>query len=142
MSSDPSKFLESVIIKRTHPDAILPTNSRLGFYLYAAESIHLCADEEDTLKIGWSFKVPDGHYAKIIELPKSRILIRRKDLDMEFIENLTINIFTRSQFAYGKMPDHVSIEKGEKVAQIIFEKVGQFHITEIKQLPENSTTEI
>ena len=113
-------------MKRTHPGAVLPTFSRLGLYLYAAETIHLSTGEHKELKIGWSFRVPSGYRAEIIPLPELKFGVHT-GLDMELVEDLTIKVFNKDMMT-------TSIGKGAPVAQIVFHKINHFGAVEVPDL--------
>lgn len=131
----------SVLFKRLHPDAIIPDQAYegdAGFDLYASEHVELKHGERKKVKTGIAMAIPENHVGLIWD--KSSVGINRGIttlggvIDSGYRGEITVGILNLSG---GKQV----FEKGDKIAQILFQKHEQVTLKEVTELDETERGE-
>lgn len=150
----------NVKFKKLRPDARIPTKGTedaAGLDLYAAEQIYLCPDVPVRIPTGLAFEIPKGYcgvvYSRSSSFIKSIIctpLIVDSDYRGEvFVSALYSGVIhgictTASNMVVhalkGKQPLY-HVQKGDRIAQIRFEKVEDVQFEEVEELSETKRGE-
>lgn len=127
-----------VKIAKTSNDAILPkyaTSQDAGCDLYGIEDVVLKPGERISIKTGIKIEIPIGYYGRVA--PRSGLAFKNG------IDTLAgvIDAGYRGEIGvilinHGK--EDFKIEKGNRIAQMIFEKIDQAEFEEVEEL---STTD-
>ena len=138
-------------VKKLHPDAIIPTKANktdAGWDLYAVEDARLTAHTRATVKTGIAIQMPDNYVGLI--WPRSGLSVK-KGIDVlagvidagyrgEIMVCL-LNTNRRTEDFYGEAFGDVVIKKGDKIAQIIFQKLEPTFMNEVKELSDTERGE-
>jgi len=127
---------KSISVKRLDPRAILPTKAHeddAGWDLYSIEDYKLFYGERKLFKTGVAMAIPRGYYGRIAP---------RSGLAFNFGLNVlagVIDVGYRNEVGvilinHGEDPHQVV--RGERIAQIIFERVDQFQLKEVEDLDD------
>ena len=127
-------------IKKIHPDAIIPKYAHKGdsgMDVYSIEEFKLKTLERKLVKTGLSFEIPIGY--EIQTRPKSGLAIKYGIT----IVNApgTIDSCYRGELGIILMntdKENYSVKKGEKIAQIVLQKVEEIEFIKTENL--NSTS--
>jgi|TARA_Y100000034_G_scaffold46233_1_gene56891 dUTP pyrophosphatase len=127
-------------IKKIHPDAIIPKYAHKGdsgMDVYSVEEFELKTLERKLVKTGLSFEIPVGY--EIQTRPKSGLAIKYGIT----IVNApgTIDSCYRGELGIILMntdKENYSVKKGEKIAQIVLQKVEEIEFIKTENL--NSTS--
>jgi len=120
-------------IKKIHPNAKIPTKydqNDVGYDLYSAEHKILNPKETNTVHTGICMEIMKGYYGQIET--RSSIAIRGifttgGVVDAGYRDEILIILNNITNFPY-------SINIGDRIAQIIFHKVNDFKLSEVKSL--------
>lgn len=141
-------------IKKLHPDAIIPTrahNTDAGYDLYSLEDVSIQGGHTVKIKTGIAIQPPKGYYGKISErssLGSKGLSVRGGVCDQGYtgeyvvcITNLnTPDIFNGSDWLAN--PNYVyEILKGDKIAQVVFHRYGDFSIEEVEEFEETDRSD-
>jgi dUTP pyrophosphatase len=131
---------DKLLVKRLNADAILPTRGSryaAGLDLYASETTCIatqCLNESGGLvSTGISMVIPHGYYGRIAPRSgfsvKYGLVINAGVIDSDYRGEIKIlfNNFTKS---------NVVINKGDKIAQIIIEKISLLDVEEVDDLED------
>ena len=131
---------DKLLVKRLNEAAILPTRGSkhaAGLDLYASESvcINTCSLDETgkLVSTGISMNIPRGYYGRIAPRSgfsvKYGLIINAGVIDSDYRGEIKIlfNNFTKS---------NVVIQRGDKVAQIIIEKIALLDVEEVDDLED------
>ena len=122
----------SIKVKKIHPDAIIPIYAHdgdSGMDLYTIEGIKLNSLQRAVLRTGLSFEIPEGHEIQIrsksgLSLKKGIVVINSPGtIDSTYRGEILIAIFNTSN-------ETCYIEKGDKIAQIVLQKVEKIKFEE------------
>ena len=127
-------------IKKIHPDAIIPKYAHKGdsgMDVYSVEEFELKTLERKLVKTGLSFEIPIGY--EIQTRPKSGLAIKYGitivnapgTIDSCYRGELGIIIMNTDKETY-------LIKKGEKIAQIVLQKVEEMEFIETENLDSTS----
>ena len=136
-------------VKRLSKDAILPTknnSSDAGFDLYAAEYATLHQGKQVLVSTGIAMEIPEGHVGLI--WPRSGLSAKegvdvlagvidsgyRGEIKVCLLKEYFINTSEIMLGCYGGPSTSYSINKGDKIAQILIQEVPQFEIVESTDL--------
>lgn len=123
-------------IKKLHPDAKVPTFAHAtdaGMDLYAVENIVIPAGEHRLVKTGIAIAVPDGYVALVWD--KGGVANKRHlksvggVFDTDYRGEYLIGLYN-----FGKEPQ--SFQKGDKIAQLLIQKVEHPEIVEVDELDD------
>jgi dUTP pyrophosphatase len=127
----------NVQLKKLDKDGIIPTNAHkgdAGYDLYSLEEYELKLLERKLFKTGISLAIPEGFYGRIA--PRSGLAVKK---GIDVLAGVVDSIY-RGEICVVLINlgnENVKINKGERIAQIIFE---QYHEAEIKVVEELSET--
>lgn len=128
-------------IKRLHKDAKIPHYAHLGdagLDLYAADGVTIAPNERAAVSTGIAMEIPDGYVGLIWD--KSGLSIKHglKTLggvvDSGYRGEVLVGIINLSDAEY-------TIQKGEKVAQMIIQKKENIEVKEVSELGETARGE-
>jgi dUTP pyrophosphatase len=131
---------DKLFVKRLVPDSILPTRGSkyaAGLDLYASESVCIPTQSLDNtgslVSTGISMVIPNGYYGRIAPRSgmsvKYGLIINAGVIDSDYRGEIKIlfNNFTKC---------NVIIQRGDKVAQIIIEKIALLDVQEVENLED------
>ncbi|CAI5703800.1 unnamed protein product [Peronospora effusa] len=136
MSTKRNRSAPILRIKKMTPNAILPTRGSelaAGLDLSAAYDAVIPANGKGLVKTDLIIAVPDGCYARVA--PRSGLaLIKSIDtgagvIDADYRGNLGVILFNHST-------DDFPIKRGDRVAQLILEKIEYPEILEVDEIEE------
>ena len=124
----------SLKVVKLHPDATLPTRGTpyaAGLDLYTLKEILIEENSCAMVETGIAVSIPEGYYGRIA--PRSGVSVRTGlvvnagvvDSDYRGELKVVFNNFTDSK---------VTFCKGDKIAQLILEKIGMFEVEEVASL--------
>lgn len=122
---------ETLRVKRLHPDAQLPTRgsaSAAGLDLYALEEAIALPQSSVLIPTGLSVEIPEGLYGRIA--PRSGfslatgLVVNAGVIDSDYRGEVKIMFFNY-------LDDEVKLHKGNKVAQLILEKIAILPVEEV-----------
>lgn len=125
-----------VSIKKLDPSAIMPTKANktdAGYDLYALESVEIGANNQRLIKTGISMAIPKGYVGLI--WPRSG-LAHKYGID---VFAGVIDAGYRGDVGvilYNSRLNHYKINKGDRVAQILFQKIENFDLVEVDNLDD------
>ena len=131
--------MSSLQVKRLIPDAILPiraTEGSVGYDLFASED--LLITDRACISTGLSMIIPDGHYGRIA--PRSGLTVKfglqvgAGVIDPDYRGEVKVVLFNHGKEAF-------QVKKGDKIAQLILEKVSVVNVVEVKELNETQRGE-
>ena len=124
-------------IKKLDPEAIIPRFSQAGdvaMDLFSIEDVTLKPGEKISCRTGIAIKVPEGYAALIWDKsgPSHKFGIKTLGgvMDSNYIGEYLVGLINLSQ-------EDFAIKKGQKIAQVLFQKV---EIPEIEEVDELSKT--
>jgi dUTP pyrophosphatase len=131
---------DKLLVKRLSHDAILPTRGSkyaAGLDLYASEtvciSISTLNENGKLVSTGISMVIPHGYYGRIAPRSgfsvKYGLILNAGVIDSDYRGEIKIlfNNFTKMD---------VVIQKGDKIAQIIIEKISILDVEEVENLED------
>ena len=123
-----------VSVKKLDPTAVIPTRANAhdaGYDLYALEDLEIGPHNQKLVKTGVSMAIPKGYVGLI--WPRSG-LAHKHGLD---VFAGVIDAGYRGDIGvilYNSKLDHYKIKKGERIAQILFQKIEGFELVEVSEL--------
>lgn len=126
-----------VKIIKISEDAIIPkyaTSQDAGCDIYSIENVLIKSKEFKSIKTGIKIEIPNGYYGRIA--PKSGLALKNGIdtlagvVDSGYRGEINVVLINNSD-------NDFKIEKGSKIAQIIFEKIDQAIFEEVKELNES-----
>lgn len=129
-----------LLIKKLHPDAILPTRTvgNAGYDFYAVEDVSILPGERKLVKTGIAMSIPAGWYGHISD--RSSVAYKSgghclgKIIDESYRQEIGAIILNTDK------EKTLIIKKGERPAQIVFKQYGQFEIEIVDELPISDRT--
>jgi len=125
-----------LLVKRLRPSAVLPargSEQAAGFDLAAADPVVVPAGGKAIVKTGLSIAIPEGTYARIA--PRSGLAAKRMIncgagvVDFDYRGEVGVVLFNHG-------PDAFEVAVGDRVAQLILEKVSMVGCMEVDTLDE------
>ncbi|MBU2522905.1 MAG: dUTP diphosphatase [Nanoarchaeota archaeon] len=127
-------------LEKIHPNAIIPiyaTDGSAAADLYSTDNYDLPVNARLIVKTGWKMALPSDHVGLIN--PKSGIAINKGvtvlnapgTLDRDYRGEVGVIVINHSN-------DHYRIEKGQKIAQIMFVKYEQARFNIVESLDNTS----
>ena len=124
----------SLKVMKVHSDATLPTRGTpcsAGLDLHTIREVAIDPTSSALVETGIAVKVPEGYYGRIA--PRSGVSVRTGlvvnagviDSDYRGEVKIVFNNFTKAE---------IKFNKGDKVAQLILEKIGMFEVEEVASL--------
>ncbi|MCP4121495.1 MAG: dUTP diphosphatase [Bacteroidetes bacterium] len=120
--------------KKLHEDAILPTRANLtdaGYDLYALESTTIYQNTHQLVKTGISLEIPEGYVGLI--WPRSGLSYKygldvfAGVIDSGYRGDIGVILYNSHSSVY-------NIKAGDRIAQILFQRVESFDLVEVKNL--------
>ena len=130
-----------VSVKKLDPTAVVPTkanNADAGYDLYALEDCEIGPHNQKLVKTGIAMAIPKGYVGLI--WPRSG-LAHKYGID---VFAGVIDAGYRGDIGvilYNSKLDHYKIKKGERIAQILFQKVEGFDLIEVETLDDSQRGE-
>ena len=126
--------MSKLFVKRLHDSAVLPTRGSAeaaGLDLYAIKDTNIIPFSNNIVSTGISIKIPYGYYARIAPRSgvsvKTGLLVNAGVIDSDYIGEIKI-VFQNPT------TEHKEIKKGDKVAQLIIEKIALLDVQEVDTL--------
>ncbi|KAH0834805.1 dUTPase-like protein, partial [Lanmaoa asiatica] len=125
--------LDVVRTKKEIPLPVRGSPGAAGYDLYAAEDTVVPAHGHALISTGLSMKIPPGHYGRVA--PRSGLAVKKKlttgagVIDSDFRGEVKILLFNLSG-------EEFIAKAGERVAQLILEKISTPPVREVKSLDE------
>lgn len=116
-------MIDSIKFLKLHAEAKLPTRGSAksaGLDLYSIEEVTLASGERAAVKTGLAVAIPEGYYGRIA--PRSGNAIKRGIdtlagvIDCDYTGHLLCALINLGQ-------ETVTLEKGERIAQLIIEAI-------------------
>ena len=129
------KVSATVKITTYSDDTILPkraTNGSVGYDLHSPDNVHIDAQKTIKIPIGISLECPAGMYPRIGDrsnMATKGILVRGGVIDNDYRGNIIMCLHNLSG-------EPILIEKGQRIAQLIFEKNGTPCLERVRILEE------
>ena len=127
-----------VPVKKLDPAATVPTKANdtdAGYDLYALEDCEIGANNHKLIKTGISMAIPKGYVGLI--WPRSGLAYKH-GLD---VFAGVIDAGYRGDVGvllYNSRLDHYKINKGDRIAQILFQKIEDFDLVETDNLDDSA----
>lgn len=132
----------TIKVKKLTSTATIPTKSRktdAGYDLYADEDIALYPEDTKLISTGIAFAIPDGYAGLIWDrsgLGTKGVHRHAGVVDSSYRGEVKVAL-------YNARPGHVNftdnmyfISRGDRIAQILFQKVPHFDLVETEELDE------
>ncbi len=126
-----------ISIKRLHPEAKLPSYGHpgdAGLDLFSLETYTLEPGERKIFPVGFAIEIPYGYVALVKDkssIPKEGLHTWGGVFDAGFRGEYNVGLVNLGQKAY-------TIEKGQKIAQLLIIPVVAAELTEVDELSESS----
>lgn len=133
--------LNTLKIKKTDKNAIIPTRGTkysAGYDLYSCEEGVIEANNMGKINIGLSLIIPNNFYGRIA--PRSGLTLKNKlnvgagVVDSDYRGNISVILFNHSN-------ENFEYKIGDRVAQLIIEKIALLDIEEINELDKTDRGE-
>ena len=130
-----------VPVKKLDPEATIPTKANdtdAGYDLYALEDCEIGANNHKLIKTGISMAIPKGYVGLI--WPRSGLAYKH-GLD---VFAGVIDAGYRGDVGvllYNSRLEHYKIAKGDRIAQILFQKIENFDLVEVDNLDDSARGE-
>jgi len=126
----------SLLIKKLVVNARTPTRGSkfsAGYDLYSAENITVKAKNRSLVSIGLAIKVPEGYYGRIASRSglavKYGIDVGAGVIDSDYTGPVKVLLFNHGD-------EDFVVSEGDRVAQLIIEKIGHLNINVVNELTE------
>ena len=132
----------TIPVKRLTESATIPTKSRktdAGYDLYADEDIAIYPEETRLISTGIAFAIPDGYAGLIWDrsgLGSKGIHRHAGVVDSSYRGEVKVAL-SNSRFG-GDVDNTYLIAKGDRIAQILFQKVPHFELVEAEELDDTN----
>lgn len=133
-------FCEMVDVFKSHPEAQIPTKSHsddAGHDLYATESCVIDPLRRRTIGTGVTIAIPSGYVGLI--WPRSGLAAKQ---GVDVLAGVIDSGYTGEicVILYNTDPNNeVSIKKGERIAQILFQQVCNFKLIQVDSCVEETS---
>jgi dUTP pyrophosphatase len=125
-------------IKKLEPEAIIPHFSQAGdvaMDLFSVDNIILKPGQKMSCRTGIAIKIPDGYVALIWDKsgPSHKFGIKTLGgvMDSNYVGEYLVGLINLGQ-------EDFEIKKGQKIAQVLFQKIEIPKIEEVDELPETN----
>lgn len=141
----PLKKQLPVKIKKLSPSGITPTRANsgdAGWDLYAAENTWLIPGEQKLIKTDISFEIPQGYVGLI--WPRSGLAVKNGVdvfagvIDSGYRGEVKICLFNARPCVEPLGKNTLQINKGDRIAQILFQEVPEVSMVEVDDLDDGS----
>lgn len=127
-----------IAVKKLDPTAVIPTKANgydAGYDLYAIEDLEIGPVNQKLVKTGISMAIPKGYVGLI--WPRSGLAYKHGldvfagVIDAGYRGDIGVILYN------SKPNQHYKIKKGERIAQILFQKVEGFDLVEVDDLDDS-----
>ena len=128
-----------VSVKKLDVDAHTPTKAHkddAGWDLYANENTIIYPGEKTVIKTGIALAIPRGYYGRIA--PRSGLAVKNGINVLAGVVDAGYRNEIRVVLINHHMDNQFSIAKGDRIAQIIFERVDPFKLEEVLEFFDNT----
>lgn len=150
VDSGVDEFNRKVRVKMVHPDAIMPSRSNLsdaGWDLYAAEDAVIKGGSRKVIKTGISMQIPDEWVGLV--WPRSGMSIKKGMdvlagvVDSGYRGEIMVCLYNTNHQLPLFVDDEIDVEikKGDRIAQILFQRVPDVQLIEVDYLTESDRGE-
>lgn len=124
-----------VSVKKLDPSAVMPTKANdtdAGYDLYALEDLEIGPVNQKLVKTGISMAIPKGYVGLI--WPRSGLAYKHGldvfagVIDAGYRGDIGVILYN------SKVDRHYKIQKGDRIAQILFQKIEGFDLIEVDSL--------
>jgi dUTP pyrophosphatase len=130
--------------KKLHSDAIKPTKKKgdAGYDLYSLEDYTLRPLERKVFHVQIAVEIPEGYYGKISDRSgkalKDGLHVMGGVIDSGYRGSIGAILINLNGSGFYRLSDgnSVEIKKGDRIAQIIFEKYEDVEFEEVEELSE------
>lgn len=135
----PPNKAQDIPVKRLTDTARIPTKNNstdAGFDLYADEDVTLLPEETKLISTGVSFAIPEGYAGLIWDRSGMGVKgIHRFAgvVDSDYRGEVKVVLYNSRPDA---MENAYRIQKGDRIAQIVFQKVPAFNLVEVDELDD------
>lgn len=127
---------QSLLVKRLHEDAHLPTRQTegsAGYDLYSVEAITIAPGEWSCVGTGVALTVPEGTYGRVA--PRSGLSCKGTHvgagvIDRDYTGEVKVLLFNMNR------EKCIDISKGDRVAQLLLSKIALSDVLEVDSLSE------
>lgn len=126
-----------ILFKKFYYDVIKPTKGSshaAGYDLYANYGVVIGAGTRQLIKLGFSTVIPEGYYGHISDRSgvawKKGLHTMGKIVDSDYRGEWGVILLNTNN-------EQAHIEKGERIAQVIFHKYFDFDFEEVEDLEES-----
>ena len=130
------KQTKKVLVKRLGESATIPTKAHehdAGWDLYANESTYITPDHRRTISTGISLEIPEGYVGLI--WPRSGLAVKNGIfagvIDSGYRGEIKVCLYNSSD-------NSVKLNAGERVAQIIIQKLPSIEMLEVQHLQDSN----
>jgi len=125
-----------VKIKKLSAEAQLPTKEKrdildAGWDIYSMENIRVPGSGKVAVKTGVALSIPDGWYGNIRNRSgnalRTPLMVDAGIIDPGYRGEIMVVVANLSEYPY-------DVNKGDKIAQILFEQIADVTFVEIKEL--------
>ena len=128
--------MNTIKIKKLHPEAILPKYMRsgdAGMDLYSSEEIILAPKERKLIPTGICMAIPQNHVGLIWDrsglAAKNGLTTLGGVIDETYRGEIKVVMYNSSDTSF-------TIEKGTRIAQMLIQQISQKEIMEVEELDE------
>jgi dUTP pyrophosphatase len=129
-------MFNKLFVKRLHENAVLPTRGSrysAGLDLYAIQDTNIIPFSNNLVSTGISVLIPVGYYGRIAPRSgvsvKTGLLVNAGVIDSDYRGEIKIVFQNPTK-------EHKEFKKGDKVAQLIIEKIALLDVQEVVSLEE------
>jgi dUTP pyrophosphatase len=126
-------------VKKLDPEAIIPTKANrtdAGYDLYALKDVEIPAINHKLIKTGISMAIPEGYVGLI--WPRSGLAYKNGldvfagVIDSGYRGDVGVILYN------SRVTSHYQVKKGDRIAQILFQKVKSFDLVEVDNLDDSA----
>lgn len=130
-----------ISVKRLSPTAIIPTKNNTtdaGYDLYADEEVDLYPGVTTLVRTGVAIAVPEGYVGLLWDrsgLGSKGYHRHGGVIDYGYTGDISVALCNNNISGHMSVPKH-RVKRGDRIAQIIFQKAPHFELEEVEELDE------
>ena len=128
--------MEKLYVQCIHPSAVIPTRGTIGsagYDLVAVEGMVIEPFSTVLVPTGLKIMIPTGYYGRIAPRSgvsvKKRLIVNAGVIDEDYRGEVKIVLLNPTR-------NNVEVEKGEKIAQLLLEKIITPEVEQVESLDE------